>query len=75
MARGFIPWGDDAHGLVCDFLPWYSNAKLACCGMVFRDALISYVDTNDQVWWGQGQSTSSDVETLVYSLKTFRKVS
>lgn len=73
MATRFIPWGEDLHKeSVVGYLTWIDNMVLQSTNRTFA-SINTAVDT--QVWWGQAQSISQDMETLVLSLVSQRKVS
>lgn len=69
-----VPWGEDAHLLVCESLSWVDLAKLKCVNRVYHAITRRSTAVNPTVWWGQAQSTEQDIEELVPSLIRQRKV-
>lgn len=73
MTRLFVPWGEDVHRNVFDYLSWTTNGQLSCVNKAFHSANINST-INAHVRWGQAQSTNQDMEGLVASLVRQRKV-
>jgi len=69
-----VPWGEDAHIFITENLSWLDNSSLECVSRSFRAATRHSMTVTAQVFWGQAQSTEPDIEGLVPSLVSQRKV-